>query len=107
MDYCTKNDTEADFNAMMLDCGLCVEITEGEGEEAVTSVVPASNLVLIDRIGPITMQTGVDEDGEPVFVTYPEYYTNVRLLMEPTDEQDLELSSVSIDPSQPQYRQWA
>jgi hypothetical protein len=107
MDYCTKNDTEADFNAMMLDCGLCVEITEGEGEEAVTTVVPASNLVLIDRIGPITMQTGVDEDGNPVFVTYPEYYTNVRLLMEPTDEQDLELSSVSIDPSQPQYRQWA
>jgi len=107
MDYCTKNDTEADFNAMMLDCGLCVEITEGEGEDAVTYVVPASNLVLIDRIGPITMQTGVDEDGNPVFVTYPEYYTNVRLLMEPTDEQDLELSSVSIDPSQPQYRQWA
>ena len=107
MDYCTKNDTEADFNAMMLDCGLCVEITEGEGEEAVTYVVPASNLVLIDRIGPITMQTGVDEDGNPVFVTYPEYYTNVRMLMEPTDEQDLELSSVSIDPSQPQYRQWA
>lgn len=107
MDYCTKNDTEADFNAMMLDCGLCVEITEGEGEEAVTYVVPASNLVLIDRIGPITMQTGVDEDGNSVFVTYPEYYTNVRLLMEPTDEQDLELSSVSIDPSQPQYRQWA
>lgn len=107
MDYCTKNDTEADFNAMMLDCGLCVEITEGEGEDAVTSVVPASNLVLIDRIGPITMQTGVDEDGNPVFVTYPEYYTNVRLLMEPTDEQDMALSAISIDPSQPQYREWA
>jgi len=107
MDYCTKNDTEADFNAMMLDCGLCVEITEGEGEDAVTYVVPASNLVLIDRIGPITMQTGVDEDGNPVFVTYPEYYTNVRLLMEPTDEQDMALSAISIDPSQPQYREWA
>jgi hypothetical protein len=95
MEYCTKNDTEADFNAMMLDCGLCVEITEGEGEDAVTSVVPASNLVLIDRIGPITMPDGT---------YYPEYYTNVRLLMEPTEEQDTALSAISIDPTEPHYR---
>lgn len=92
-DYCTMNATEADFNAVMLGCGLCVE---QEDEEGNITVVPASYLVLIDRIGPITM-------GD---ITYPEYYTNVRLLFEPSEEQNAALTAVSIDPSQPQYRTW-
>ena len=86
-DYCTKTPTEADFNAVMLAAGLIDE----EGN-------PASYTVLIDRIGSITMPDGTE---------YPEYYTNVRLLLEPTEEQDAALKAISIDPSAPQYRVWA
>lgn len=96
-DYCLQNATEAEFNQLMLDTGLCVEVTEGEGEDAVTTVVPADYTVLIDRIGPITM-------GE---VTYPEYYSNLRLLFEPTAEQADQLAVFAIDPSSPHYRVWA
>jgi hypothetical protein len=94
MDYCLQNADEAEFNELMLLTGLCVEVTY-DGEEPM--VVPASPEVLIDRIGPITK-------GD---VTYPEYYSNLRLLTEPTEEQVQALAPFSIDPSQPQYRVWA
>lgn len=94
IDYCLKNADKAEFDTVMLATGLCVEVTEGEGKEAVTTIVPASYEVLIDRIGPITI-------GE---TTYPEYYTNLRLLFEPTEEQNKVLSQYAVDPSQPQYR---
>lgn len=97
-DYCTKNVDEAEFNQLMLDTGLGVEDEDG-------NVVPASSDVLLDRIGPITIwDYSVDP---PVSTTYPEYYTNVRLLTEPTEEQDTALAAISIDPSQPHYRVWA
>ena len=96
IDYCLKNTDEAEFNQLMLDTGLCVEVIEGEGEEAVTTIVPADYTVLIDRIGPITI-------GDK---TYPEYYSNLRLLFQPTEEQATALAVYAIDPSQPQYRTW-
>jgi hypothetical protein len=94
IDYCLKNADEAEFNKLMLATGLCVEVTEGEGKEAVTTIVPASYEVLIDRIGPITM-------GD---VTYPEYYTNLRILGLLNEEQVKAIDVYAIDPSQPQYR---
>jgi hypothetical protein len=93
IDYCLKNADKAEFDTVMLATGLCVEVTEGEE----TIIVPASHEVLVDRIGPITI-------GE---TTYPEYYTNLRLLFEPTEEQNRVLSQYAVDPSQPQYRVWA
>ena len=93
IDYCLKNTDEAEFNQLMLDTGLCVEVTEGED----TTIVPASYEVLIDRIGPITMND----------VTYPEYYSNLRLLFEPTEDQATALTPFIIDPSSPHYRTWA
>ena len=92
IDYCLQNADEAEFNQLMLDTGLCVEVTEGE--EAV--IVPADYTVLIDRIGPITI-------GE---ITYPEYYSNLRLLNGATEDQATALAVYAIDPSQPQYRTW-
>ena len=92
MDYCLQNADEAEFNQLMLDTGLCVEITQGE--EAV--IVPADYTVIIDRIGPITI-------GE---TTYPEYYSNLRLLNGATEDQATALAVYAIDPSQPQYRTW-
>ena len=94
IDYCLKNADEAEFNKLMLDTGLCVEVTEGKGKEAVTTIVPASYEVLIDRIGPITI-------GD---VTYPEYYTNLRILGLLNEEQVKAIDVYAIDPSQPQYR---
>ena len=105
MDYCLKNIDENDFNDMMLSIGLC-EIVED-------TVVPSSYLVLIDRIGPITMPdpsgaTTTDSEGNivPVMITYPEYYSNLRLLFDITVEQQTVLDAHAIDPSQPQYRVW-
>jgi hypothetical protein len=89
-DYCLKNLDQAEFDGLMLLTGLGEEDEDG-------NVVAASPEVLIDRIGPITM-------GE---VTYPEYYSNLRLLVEPTEEQVEALAPFAIDPSAPQYRTWA
>jgi hypothetical protein len=101
IDYCLKNTDEAEFNQLMLDTGLCVEVTEGED----TTIVPASYEVLIDRIGPITIW---DYNVEPPTETvYPEYYTNLRLLFEPTEDQATALAPFIIDPSSPHYRVWA
>ena len=94
IDYCLKNKDEAEFNQLMLDTGLCVEVKEGEGKEATVAIVPADYTILIDRIGPITI-------GE---ITYPEYYSNLRLLFAPTEDQATALAVYAIDPSQPQYR---
>jgi hypothetical protein len=97
IDYCLKNADEAEFNKLMLATGLCVEVTEGEGKEAVTTIVPASYEVLIDRIGPITI-------GDK---TYLEYYTNLRILGLLNEEQVAALTPFVIDPSAPHYRTWA
>ena len=98
MDYCTKSATEAEFDALMLECGLFVDVNGVVG--------PVLFTMSLDRIGPITIQTGVDENGDPITVTYPEYYTNIRVTTGLTDEQAAALASISIDPTQPQYRQW-
>jgi hypothetical protein len=96
-DYCLKNIDEAEFDQLMLDTGLCVDTDDG--------VVPASYEVLIDRIGPITIW---DYNVEPPTETvYPEYYTNLRLLFEPTEDQATQLAVFTIDPSSPHYRVWA
>ena len=93
MDYCLQNADEAEFNQLMLDTGLCVEVAEGEDT---LIVIADAATTLIDRIGPITI-------GE---TTYPEYYSNLRLLFQPTEEQATALAAFAIDPSQPQYRTW-
>ena len=92
IDYCLQNKDEAEFNQLMLDTGLCVEVTEGEE----TTIIPADYTVLIDRIGPITI-------GE---TTYPEYYSNLRILGLLNEEQVKQIDQFAIDPSQPQYRIW-
>jgi hypothetical protein len=99
-DYCLKNKDQAEFDGLMLLTGLGVEDEDG-------NVVAASHEVLIDRIGPITIVTGYTEADEPITLTYPEYYTNLRLLVGPTEEQIEALAPFAIDPSAPQYRTWA
>ena len=107
IDYCLKNTDEAEFNQLMLDTGLCVEVTQGEGEEAVTSIVPADYTILIDRIGPITMQTGTTKKGVPVISTLNEYHVNLRLLFAPSEELLAALDPFIVDPGETQQRVWA
>lgn len=93
IDYCIKCIDESEFDQMLLDSGLGVEVTDDEE----TTVQPASYEVLIDRIGPITI-------GE---VTYPEYYANIRILGLLNEEQVKIVDQFAIDPNAPQYRNWA
>lgn len=96
-DYCLQNLDEAEFDALMVSLGFCVDTDDG--------VTPASSSVLIDRIGPITIWDYSVEP--PTETTYPEYYTNLRLLFEPTEEQADQLALFAIDPNSPHYRVWA
>ena len=95
-DYCLKCVDQAECDAALLAAGLIDE----DG-------LPVSSEVLIDRIGSITKVTGVDANGDPVFITYPEYYVNLRLLFEASEEVATALLPLLIDPSTPQYRVWA
>lgn len=88
IDYCLKHTDAAEFDAIMLSIGLCVENDK--------EVVPCDYTILVDRIGPITM-------GE---THYPEYYVNLRVLGELTEEQIATLDKFAINPSDPQYRTW-
>ena len=97
IDYYLKNQDEAEFDGLMLLTGLGVETDDG--------VMPASCEVLIDKIGPITIWDYSVEP--PVSTTYPEFYSNLRLMFEPSEEQVVALTAYTVDPSQPQYRNWA
>lgn len=105
IDYCLQMKDEAAFNSVMSGCGLI----DADGE-------PVSDEVLIDRIGPIIIwdysaQPPASIATPPVKpqpkIIYPEYYANVRFLLEPTEAQATALAPFAIDPSQPQYRVWA
>ena len=101
-DYCIKVATEADFDQLLLGTGL--------GVEENGAVVPANDLVLIDRIGSITVldpSGKTDTEGNLLTITYPQYHGNIRLLFDPTEEQVTALSAYAISPDQPQYRVWA
>ena len=94
-DYCIKTTDEVEFNTVLLECGLCIETQDTDGN---TIIVPSSQYVCIDRIGPILSQNGT---------YYPEFYANIRLLQEPTPEQSAALEAISLEPGTPQYRVWA
>lgn len=67
----------------------------------------ASERVLIDYIGPITRQTGVDGNGDPIMQTIPDYHANLRLLDGAAEAQIAALAGVTIAPPNAPYRVWA
>lgn len=77
-DFYLMNKDEEEFNQLMLDANL---YTDG---------------VLVDKVGPITI-------GDKV---YPEYYTNLRVLTELSEEQLTLLNTFSVNPVV-LYRTWA
>lgn len=84
IDFYLRNKDEAEFNQLMVDANLYTE-----------DASPASG-VLVDKIGPITI-------GD---IVYPEYYTNLRILIELSEEQVTLLNTFAITPTV-QYRTWA
>ena len=97
INYYLKNQDEAEFDGLMLLTGLGMKTDDG--------VMPASYEVLIDKIGSITIWDYSVEP--PISTTYPEFYSNVRLMFEPSNGQVTALTAYAVDPSQPQYREWA
>jgi hypothetical protein len=93
-DYYLKAATETDMNDALETAGLI----NAEGS-------PVNYDVLLDRIGPITMYDYSTDP--PTEAHYPEYYANLRLLFEPTDEQRAVIATVEIIPPALPYRVWA
>ena len=104
MDYCLQNATQEEFDTLMVSTGLGVEVADEEGN---TSVQPSSYQVLFDRIGPITINDGVDKKGKALTTTFPEYHTNLRVTYPLTEEQDTALAPFTLNPANPHYRVWA
>lgn len=99
--YCLQNATQVEFDNLMLTTGLCVLVEDNEGNEI---IVPASEQVNIDRIGPITIWDYSVEP--PTSVTYPEYHTNLLVTFPLSDAQKSALAPFIVEPKPPQYRVW-
>lgn len=89
MDFYLKNETEEEFNQLMIYLGLA--------EQCYGGIVPVSYQIVIDRIGPILINE----------TYYPEYYTNVRITCGLTEEQIQILNLYTVSPGESQYRKWA
>lgn len=101
-DLCLKNADQAEFDDLMLLTGLCVLIEDNEGN---TIIVPASEQINIDRIGPITIW---DYDASPpTSVTYPEYHTNLFITFPLSDDQRVALTPFLVEPGVNRHREWA
>lgn len=70
--YYLKADTEAELMGALDAEGLC--ITDEEGN---VSYYGQCGDFTLDWIGTITEQTGVDENGDPIFTTIPGVHCNV------------------------------
>lgn len=102
MDFYLRTKTETEFNELGLSLGLLIELETEDG----TMIVPVDYAVLVDRIGPFSKATGVDENGDPVLTEYNDYHVNIRLLFEPTQELIDRLAPYSVLPEVP-YRVFA
>lgn len=96
IDVTLRAETRKALDAALTAAGLIDE----EGQ-------PTSEHVLIDYIGPITRQNGVDESGEPISETIPDYHANLRVMVDLTDDQVKALGDVTLPPPNRPYRVWA
>lgn len=100
MDYFLRTTTEAQMDDALEAAGILVEQDMGEGELALMPVPGA----YLDRIGPIPPQ--YDRDGNIVKPGHPEFYANLRVTIELTEEQVAALPTFDPLPSIP-YRVFA
>ena len=100
MDYLLRTTTESEMEDILIAAGVAQEATDHEGE---VMVIPTEG-VSIDHIGAIPPKT--DTDGNPVSPGDPRWHTNIRAMIELTEQQITALPTFTPEPSIP-YRVFA
>ena len=100
MDYLLRTTTESEMEDALIAAGVAQEITDIEGE---VIVIPTTG-ISIDHIGAIPPR--VDQDGNPVSPGDPRWHTNIRAMIELTEQQITALPTFTPEPSIP-YRVFA
>ena len=100
MDYMLRTTTESEMEDILIAAGVAQETTDAEGE---VTVVPTAG-VSIDHIGPIPPT--VDIDGNVTKPGDTRWHTNIRAVIELTEQQITALPTFTPEPSIP-YRVFA
>ena len=100
MDYLLRTTTESEMEDILIAAGVAQEATDHEGA---VMVIPTAG-VSIDHIGAIPPKT--DIDGNILSPGDPRWHTNIRAMIELTEEQITALPTFAPEPSIP-YRVFA
>lgn len=100
MDYMLRTSTESEMDDILIAAGLAQEVTDIQGS---VIVIPTAG-ISIDHIGAIPPR--VDQDGNPVSPGDPRWHTNIRAMIELTEQQITALPTFTPEPSIP-YRVFA
>jgi hypothetical protein len=100
MDYLLRTTTESEMEDILIAAGVAQEATDIEGE---VIVIPTPG-ISIDHIGAIPPKT--DIDGNPVSPGDPRWHTNIRAMIELTEQQITALPTFTPEPTIP-YRVFA
>jgi hypothetical protein len=100
MDYLLRTTTESEMEDALIAAGVAQEATDIEGE---VNVFPTPG-VSIDHIGAIPPKT--DIDGNILSPGDPRWHTNIRAMIELTEQQITALPTFTPEPSIP-YRVFA
>ena len=100
MDYMLRTTTESEMEDILIAAGVAQEATDYEGN---VIVIPTAG-ISIDHIGAIPPKT--DIDGNPVSPGDPRWHTNIRAMIELTEQQITALPTFTPEPSIP-YRVFA
>ena len=100
MDYLLRTTTESEMEDILIAAGLAQEVTDIESN---VIVIPTAG-ISIDHIGAIPPR--VDQDGNPVSPGDPRWHTNIRAMIELTEQQITALPTFTPEPSIP-YRVFA
>lgn len=100
MDYMLRTTTESEMEDILIAAGVAQEATDHEGE---VMVIPTAG-ISIDHIGAIPPKT--DIDGNPVSPGDPRWHTNIRAMIELTEQQITALPTFAPEPTIP-YRVFA
>ena len=100
MDYMLRTTTESAMLTALIAAGVAQETTDIEGN---VIVIPTAG-ISIDHIGAIPPR--VDQDGNPVSPGDTRWHTNIRAVIELTEQQITALPTFTPEPTIP-YRVFA